>query len=374
MIDSIFSNTYSQPVTSGILLTDISDHLPIFLIMDESIPKARLTSYTYKRKNSRENVGQFIDSLRSFGWSSVFSTTDPNSAYTLFFDQINILYNQHIPLTRINLRKHQPRKAWITQGLIKSIKSKYKLCSKFVQNRTDRREQKYKAYRNKLSHLLKIAKKQYYSCKLESGKANIKATWKTLKDLLNKSKPQLNYPHSFLHNNVNITNPESIANAFNDYFVNVGINLASKIPCTNTKFTQFLKRSYPNSFVFYPTDNYEIFSILRNINPNKSPGPDCLDPFVIKQAAEPLAPILSYIFNISMDSGRVPDQLKIAKVIPIFKADDNKKFSNYRPISILPIFSKILERVVYTRLVKYFTKHNSLDLEKITQHLWRCWI
>ena len=230
-----------------------------------------------------------------------------------------------------------------------------------MQNRTDRSEQKYKAYRNKLNHLLKIAKKQYYSCKLESAKANIKATWKTLKDLLNKSKPQLNYPHSFLHNNVNITNPESIANAFNDYFVNVGINLASKIPCTNTKFTQFLKGSYTNSFVFYPTNNYKILSILRNINPNKSPGPDCLDLFVIKQLTEPLAPILSYIFNISMDSGRVPDQLKIAKVIPIFKADDNKKFSNYRPISILPIFSKILERVIYTRLVEYFTKHNILS-------------
>ena len=59
-----------------------------------------------------------------------------------------------------------------------------------------------------------------------------------------------------------------------------------------------------------------------------------------------------------MESGRVPDQLKIAKVLPIFKADDNRKFSNYCPISILPIFSKILERVVYARLMKYLTKHN----------------
>ena len=62
-----------------------------------------------------------------------------------------------------------------------------------------------------------------------------------------------------------------------------------------------------------------------------------------------------------MESGRVPDQLKVAKVLPIFKADDNKKLSNYRPISILPIFSKILERVVYVRLIKYLTKHNILS-------------
>jgi hypothetical protein len=58
-----------------------------------------------------------------------------------------------------------------------------------------------------------------------------------------------------------------------------------------------------------------------------------------------------------MESGRVPYQLKVAKVLPIFKADDN----NYRPISILPIFSKILKRVVYVRLIKYLTKHNILS-------------
>ena len=62
-----------------------------------------------------------------------------------------------------------------------------------------------------------------------------------------------------------------------------------------------------------------------------------------------------------MESGRVPDQLKIAKVLPNFKADDNRKFSNYLPISILPIFSKILERVLYVRLMKYLTKHNILS-------------
>ena len=152
-----------------------------------------------------------------------------------------------------------------------------------------------------------------------------------------------------------------IANTFNDYFVNVGTNLASTIPYTQTKFTQFLTRSYPNSFVFYPTDNNEITAIIKDINPNKSPGPDCLDPSVVKQTAGPLPPTLSYIFNISMQSGRVPDQLKIAKVLPIFKADDNRKFSNYCPISILPIFSKILERVVYVRLMKYLTKHNILS-------------
>ena len=157
------------------------------------------------------------------------------------------MYNQYIPLVRVKLKKHQPRKPWITQGLIKSIKVKNKLYSKFLQKKTAKYEQKYKTYRNKLYHLLKIAEKHLYNYKFKSAKASIKATWKTLKELLNKSKPQLNYPNSFTHNNSDITNPEMIANTFNDYFVNIGTNLASTIPYTQTQFTQFLTGSYPPS-------------------------------------------------------------------------------------------------------------------------------
>ena len=166
-----------------------------------------------------------------------------------------------------------------------------------------------------------------------------------MKELLNKSKPQLNYPNSFTHNNSDITNPEMIANTFNDYFVNVGTNLASKIPYTQTKCTQFLTGSYPNSFVFYPTDDNEIFAIIRDLNPNKSPGPDCLDPFVIKQAAEPLASILSYIFNISMESGRVPDQLKVAKVLPLSKLMTTKNSLTIVPYQYSQFFLKFLKEL-----------------------------
>ena len=89
LIDNIFSNNYTQSFSSGILLTDISDHLPIFSIMDVNMPKPRSPPFICKRNNTRENVNRFLDSLRSSEWSSVFSTSDPNSAYILFSDHIN---------------------------------------------------------------------------------------------------------------------------------------------------------------------------------------------------------------------------------------------------------------------------------------------
>ncbi len=85
------------------------------------------------------------------------------------------------------------------------------------------------------------------------------------------------------------------------------------------------------------------------------------DPFIIKQLAEPPAPILSNVFNKSMNTGRVPDKLKEAMITPVYKSDDHKSFGNYRPISISAIFSKILERIIYNRLLTYLDKMHILS-------------
>jgi ElaB/YqjD/DUF883 family membrane-anchored ribosome-binding protein len=140
---------------------------------------------------------------------------------------------------KVKTHKHQARKPWLTQGLIKSIRVKNKLCKKFLRTRSTDTETKYKTFRNKLNHLLKVTKKRFYTNKLDYVKGSIKETWKTLKELLNKSKTKHNYPDSFVHNNIHISNNESIANNFNDYFVNGGSNLASKIPATHTNFSTY---------------------------------------------------------------------------------------------------------------------------------------
>jgi hypothetical protein len=116
-----------------------------------------------------------------------------------------------------------------------------------------------------------------------------------------------------------------------------------------------------HSFVLYETNEDEITKLISELNPNKSCGIDLIDTFIIKQLAGPLAPILSNIFNKSMNTGRVPDKLKEAMITPVYKSDDRKSFGNYRPISILPIFSKILERIIYNRLLTYLDKMHILS-------------
>jgi len=110
-----------------------------------------------------------------------------------------------------------------------------------------------------------------------------------------------------------------------------------------------------------PTDEFEIHQIIHSLKNSNSKGFDDLSITTIKGCSTQLSKPLSMIFNKSIQEGIVPDDLKIAKIIPIYKSEDKKLVSNYRPISVLPAFSKIIERLVYNRLLDFIDQHNTLS-------------
>jgi len=96
---------------------------------------------------------------------------------------------------------------------------------------------------------------------------------------------------------------------------------------------------------------------------------------MLKHCINEVCQLFTVMFNKFFEDGIVPTGVKIVKVIPVFKADDKKIVSNYRPISILPVLSKVIESLVYNRLIEFFTKHNILSssqygFRKIYQLLW----
>ena len=109
-----------------------------------------------------------------------------------------------------------------------------------------------------------------------------------------------------------------------------------------------------------PTDYFEISDIINELHPNKSAGFDEISPKIIKLACPFIAQPLTEIFNSSLVTGIFPDQMKIARVIPLFKSEDRTLVNNYRPISVLPVFSKILEKIIYKRLNSYLNNYNLL--------------
>ena len=105
----------------------------------------------------------------------------------------------------------------------------------------------------------------------------------------------------------------------------------------------------------------EVVKIISKLNQNKSPGHDGIGNLIVKKVASIISKPLTDIFNLSLSTGIVPEQLKLAKVIPIYKKEDPEIFSNYRPVSALPCFSKILERLVFNRCMDYINKNNLLN-------------
>ena len=170
-----------------------------------------------------------------------------------------------------------------------------------------------------------------------------------------------NYPNAFKYDNNMISDSALIAGQFNDYFTNIGPSLNLKLQDTNIDPMHYLGGNYVHSLFFLPTDASEVNCLLNEINVNKSTGPDGLHPAVIKSVAQHISPILVHIFNNSMVTGIIPKALKVAQITPIYKADNPMEFINYRPISILPVLSKILEKVVLKRLLDFLNKHDILN-------------
>ena len=165
-------------------------------------------------------------------------------------------------------------------------------------------------------------------------------------------------PDSFKDNDRTFTNSKEIANKFNDYFVNVGPKLASKIRKSKMSYTKFLTKRYINSFFIDPVTEKEVEGEISKLKVDKSCGYDEIPAKIVRNIPSFITKPLTHIFNQSLLSGVIPEQLKIALVTPAFKANDRELSSNYRMISVLPCFSKILEKLMYKRIMKYLDKQN----------------
>ena len=194
----------------------------------------------------------------------------------------------------------------------------------------------------------------YYDSKLEDATENDITTWKLLNEVINKRKNNPSLPSSFKSDGKTITDRMDIADRFCKYFTNIGPKLASAIPTVNSAtFRSFLgSNDYP-SIILKPTNTRELESICGLFSPRKAPGYDNISMRVIKHSFHLISAPLANIINLSIVKGIFPDKLKLGKVIPIYKTDDPSLFVNYRPISLLPNFSKFFEKVMYNCLVEF---------------------
>ena len=226
----------------------------------------------------------------------------------------------------------------MTAGLVKSSKKKQRLYEKFLKNRNPEKEL--------FNSLKKKPKKNYYSGLIDSHKYNIKKTWNIMKETIgNKRVTHAPLPNFITVKNREIFDKKEIAETFNIYFVYIGPNLAASIPESKTSFQNYIHYNGPCLSTINLTD-LELENAFVSLKTNKSSGYDDISTDVVKRVSAEIFVILKHIFSISLAKGVFTDKLKIARVTPIFKKGNNSLVTNYRPISVLPFFSKLVERIM----------------------------
>ena len=162
---------------------------------------------------------------------------------------------------------------------------------------------------------------------------------------------------------------KTVSETFKKYFLTVASNLVKLLPVAPKIFstdTALFKSYYanknilPNSFLLHHVTEHFIFNELKKLNPKKSTGLDGINARFLRDGAIELKSVITFIINLSISTNEVPTELKQARVRPIYKKDDRLQVSNYRPVSILNIVSKILERAIYVQLDKYLKDNNIL--------------
>ena len=151
-----------------------------------------------------------------------------------------------------------------------------------------------------------------------------------------------------------------MSNIFNDFYVNVADGITKTIPLTPKSPLDYLSDRICSSLFLAPVTSIEVNDLINILNPSKSVGPNSIPIKLLKIIGCSVSPVLALLVNQSFQSGIFPDKLKIAKVISIFKKGNPELPSNYRPITLLPIFSKIFEKVMYKRLHRFLEIHKVL--------------
>ena len=351
-------NQINKKVSAGNLISDISDHLPNYLIIDNEItqskerPLIRLYNKTNIEKFNKNiaNEPPLLPHPRS---------NDSNILLAEFSSNLNTILNKYFPLIRIS-RKQFKDKEYITNEIKIMIKDRNNLYDIFIKDRNDANKEKWRDKRNKTNQAIKNAEIKYYDTKIKEHGNNCNAMWKTLSHILNKNKKKNTSINSLIIDQKQLSNQLDITKGLNNFFCHVAEKLASQLENTSNEYKTYFKQPANQSIYLYNVKEKELINQIKQLDSKKSSGHDGFTAKFLKLSTMIVAEPLTHIFNTSINTGHYPDELKIAKCIPIFKKGKKSDPSNYRPISILSTVNKLLEKMLYKRLYKYFTKFNIL--------------
>ena len=370
VIDLILVSDKSNISQSGVLDLCLSDHLVTYCT--RKVSKSFFGSHnTVKMRTlKRYNKDDFQKSLLDTDWSSVLLCDNVSDAWDSFKSLFLAAVNNIAPVKEVRIK--QRTEPWITSEILESINERDRAFHLFKRDKSDDNFMKFKLIRNKTQDMIYQAKQSYFNDQLVEHQSDSKSLWNVLKKLglPSKKSPGSNSSNIDLKfdgsDEICFDRPK-VSESFNSFYTTVASKLVDKLPKSLNRFGRnFVFRFYsekgvlPNSFSFSVVSENKILVYLNKLSIKKATGLDGIPCRFVRDGASIIASPLAHIVNLSLIQGSVPDDLKTARVVPLFKKNDKTDVGNYRPVSILSIISKIFEKVVYDQVESYLRDNNLL--------------
>ena len=359
LIDNIFSNNIADRVLSGNIYMQLSEHFSQFA----SVKRDRIDIQKivmYGRDWSKYDRDKFRDEISNHQW--LIDSNDPSVSMSDFYSKLGGSADQHVKIKKLSPREIKLKlNPWITPEIKKMLDLRDRLFARKKREPSNQRvEQVYKIARNRVSRKIQKSKQEYQDAYFVEHQNDIKKTWEGLRKLVNMKK-SVRFSISQLNvNGVIVDDPAMIAEKLNKFFVNVGPETEKKVPkVPNASPEKYLKNRNQFELIIAHISEEEILNIISAL-PNKSSGPTSIPLRLLQDASDIIITPLCHIINLSLSTGIFPDILKITKVVAIHKGGSTQELNNFRPISLLSIFDKIIEKLIHKRVYEFFEDHNIL--------------
>ena len=351
LIDHVYSNTNSLPQTN-IIMAGISDHEITYTTLPNRIRHKK--EFVTKRWLKPGDYDDVATLLRGVDWSPMHKMRADEAAIFLegkikrALDEIAPIKTKKISIKKLN--------QWSTKGIRTSTKTSFELYK--AVKRKELLKSEYAEYRKILKRIIRKAKNDYYNKKVKEAGHDTRKVWGIVNEVIDRKQCRHTNPASFILKGKSLTSKKEIANGFNNYFASIGEEMADSLP-TVQGYEEYLRKT-AERFQLEPIEAVDVEEIMKQQQPKLSCGLDTINNRIVKTASSELAVPMSIIVNKSIAEGVVPSIYKIARIIPLYKKGPTNDCGNYRPVSLLPSLSKILEKAVCRQMMLYLNEKQLL--------------
>ena len=357
-IDHLYTNKPEKITEVQAHINGGSDHKLISVVRYAKAIK-RNVRYIRKRCFKGFDEEKFKEEVKNLHWYDVYSESNVDIAVAILTDKISVVLDKYAPVKTIQVRPNYA--PWLNNQVKEVLRQRDIAQLVAAQSQCQDNWRHYKNLRNNATKCMKEAKKVWESDQLSYFGNNATNLWRNLKSWMRwkNSGP----PTQLFYKGELVTSPYCLASTMNNFFIQKVKDLQKRIPpCKNNplKHLQQAMSTRSCTLKFEHVHPDEVLEIVKNLRNSKAAGLDDFDTRTLKLIIHDILPALTHVINLSVDTLTFPKSWKLAKIIPLLKKGDPLNPQNYRPVALLSVLSKVLERVVFKQIVKYIDKNSLL--------------